>query len=167
MIILLRHAKAVQSTGSLADFDRPLRPKGLLQCEALIQAIPEILSHIGGVTPQIWCSPSLRTQQTLNHGLLDTRLGSAISTLNLIQFPQWLYLADAERLEREIPDYSNPVPLMIIAHNNGLSDWAYELTGGLAEPLGTCHLIILRRDHSEGQGKFHITFRWEPPKFMD
>jgi len=151
----------------MPDIDRPLHPKGLRQCAALAETVPDVLKLIGGVCPKIWCSPSLRTRQTLTYGIPWTPSGYANSSEDFIQYPEWLYQAESQRLASELLTYSDEIPLMIIAHNNGLSNWAHELTGGLGAPLGNCHLVILRKDRVEDQGKFQITYRWEPPKFMD
>jgi phosphohistidine phosphatase len=166
VIILLRHAKAVQPVGDMPDFDRPLHPKGMKQCAALADAIPDILKHTGGVRPAIWCSPSLRTRQTLINGLPWAR---AFTTLPeaFIQYPKWLYQAASHRLEDELLAYASNVPLMIIGHNNGLSEWACELSAGLAAPLGTCHLLVLRKEIHQDPDPFEVTCRWEPPKFTE
>lgn len=168
VIILLRHAKALQPVGGMTDFDRPLRPKGIKQCAALADASHYILHHTDGVSPRIWCSPSLRTRQTLLHGLPWT--GSADlghPSQDLIQYPDWLYLAESPRLGSELLLICDDMPLWVIGHNNGLSDWAYELTGGKAGPLGTCHLIILRKENLADPGPYKMIFRWEPPKLME
>lgn len=167
VIILLRHAKAIQTAGDIPDFDRPLRPKGIKQCAALAEAIPDVLKFTQGIRPRIWCSPALRTRQTLSHGLPWTQNKPSDSTEDLTLFPEWLYLADSSRFQRELLAYEDTKPLIVIGHNNGLSDWAGELTGGLCAPLGTCHFIVLRQIDSRLSGKFQMDYRWEPPKFID
>ena len=167
MIILLRHAKAVQTMGNIPDFERPLRPKGIKQCSALAEAVPDILKYTEGVHPVIWCSPALRTRQTLAYGLPWAQNGLAGSTKDLTLYPEWLYLAECSRFQHELLAYSNDKPLLIIGHNNGISDWAHELTGGAASPLGTCHFIILREIEGHHSGIFQTVYRWEPPKSID
>ncbi len=167
VIILLRHAKALQFEGTKPDFERPLRPKGIKQCMALAEAVPDVLKFTEGIRPRIWCSPALRTLQTHIYGLPWAQRKTTDSTEDLTLYPDWLYLAESPRFESELHALGDQKPLMIIGHNNGLSDWAHKLTGGLAFPLGTCHFIVLRQNSLPLAGKFQIAYRWEPPQIMD
>lgn len=167
VIILLRHAKAVPSTGDLPDFERPLRPKGIKQCSALAEAIPDVLEFTEGIRPRIWCSPAYRTRQTLAYSLPWAQRMPNVATEDLPRYPDWLYLAESPRYQLEFLADGNDRPLLIIGHNNGISDWAHELTGGKASPLGTCHFIVLRHIGDHLSGLYQTVHRWEPPKFMD
>ncbi|MFM7178257.1 MAG: SixA phosphatase family protein, partial [Bacteroidota bacterium] len=120
VIILLRHAKAVQSTGDIPDFERPLRPKGIKQCSALAEAVPDVLELTEGIRPRIWCSPAYRTRQTLAYGLPWAQRKPNLATEDLPRYPDWLYLAESPRYQLELLADGNGRPLLIIGHNNGI-----------------------------------------------
>jgi len=112
-IYLLRHAKSSWHDPGLADFDRPLNPRGM-------RAGPVIGGYFenNGYRPElILCSASRRTLETLS--LVKPFIDLATPTL----IEDGLYLASAgtilERLQSVDDAYRSA---MVIAHNPGLED---------------------------------------------
>ncbi len=116
IIFLLRHAKAVDAEGK-DDFERPLADKGKKQAEAVRDAIAEF----NPAPETIFCSPSVRTSETLD--ILMPAL-----TKTEVSFEEFLYLAsDTQMLEllKSLDEETKRV--MIIAHNPGLENLALTL----------------------------------------
>jgi phosphohistidine phosphatase len=119
-LTLFRHAKSSWATPGLADFDRPLAPRG----EA---AVPPMAAYIAehGLTPdRIICSSARRTRETLELAL------PAFTPTPQIDYSETLYHAVAPvmiGLIREMPDEVQR--LMVIGHNPGLQALAIDLIG--------------------------------------
>ena len=112
-LYLLRHANASES--SIGDFQRELSNKGIVQCEALEQFV---LPKLNDDLVDIYCSAAKRTKQTHLH-IFKTRKTS---------FDKKLYLASASALLHFICELETDRTLVLIGHNNGLSDLASYLT---------------------------------------
>jgi phosphohistidine phosphatase len=119
-LLLLRHAKSSWDDESLADFDRPLAPRGR-------EAAPPMgreLARRGWLPEAVLVSPSVRTRQTWE--LVAAELGMKPA----VKFPTGLYEATAEALLEEIrrtPDSTGV--LLLIGHNPGLEYLAKALAG--------------------------------------
>ncbi|MDG1350645.1 MAG: histidine phosphatase family protein [Crocinitomicaceae bacterium] len=113
-LYLLRHADA--SSSSKGDFQRELSKKGIAQCKALSGFLsPKIKED--AVT--IHSSASQRTRQTHSY---------VFDTLNTT-FHQTLYLATAQDLLQFICGLNTTRNIILLGHNNGLSNFASYLTG--------------------------------------
>lgn len=135
---LLRHAKTNQHSPSGRDFDRELLPRGheqLNEFRAFVQQKELSIDHI-------FCSSAKRTRQTLNE-ILDLFPNATIS------FHDELYLASKSELLSFITTKNAPKSLLLIGHNEGLSDLATYLTGSDIH-LKTCGYLQLSFpfDHS-------------------
>lgn len=126
-IWLLRHAKTEKSALSGKDFDRKLAPQGVDQMKAL-QAF---LSQISPPT-LVLCSTAKRARQT----------AALIQTPTEIEFLDELYLASLSEIKSIIERYSSIDGIMIIGHNDGLSEFASWLLGDYFH-LRTGELIII------------------------
>jgi phosphohistidine phosphatase len=119
-LLLLRHAKSSWDDESLADFDRPLAPRGR-------EAAPRMgreLARRGWLPEAVLVSPSLRTRQTWK------LVAAELETKPAVKFPTSLYEAPAEALLEEIrrtPDSTGV--LLLVGHNPGLEDLAKALAG--------------------------------------
>jgi phosphohistidine phosphatase SixA len=72
-----------------------------------------------------------------------------------------LYLAEAERLESERQLLDDAVNLLVIGHNNGLSDWADSLLGRPQPPLRTCQLLVLQSpSQKESSVRWRVELSW-------
>ncbi len=120
IVYLLRHAKSSWDQPELADFDRPLAPRGDRACEAMRRYM-----SFADVRPDlVLCSPSARTRATLKKALPE------IDDTVPVEYEQALYEAEAgdliDRLS-QLPDRVNSV--LVIAHNPGMQDLAMALVG--------------------------------------
>lgn len=119
---LLRHAKTNPHSPSGKDYDRELLPRGYEQITELKTFFKE-----NPIAPKtILCSSAKRTRQTLAEiaGLWPEAK---------IEFCDALYLAEKEEILRLICAQNTPHELLVVGHNDGLS----ELATNLAQPAHT------------------------------
>ena len=128
---LLRHAKTNPHSPTGLDFDRELLPRGYEQITEL-----KLFFVQHQIQPKhILCSSSMRTSQTLAE-LKDLWHEASI------QFIDELYLAEKEEILKLICAQNCPDELLVVGHNDGLSD----LVMNLASPphaLKTCGFISM------------------------
>lgn len=128
---LLRHAKTEQQSPTGKDFDRELMLKGIIQTNMISVYFQE---H--DIYPKlILCSSSKRTTQTL-HILRESMRDSDL------KMDDNLYLADRESLLQMIWDQKKGAEILIIGHNEGLSELASYLFGETIH-LKTCGYLSL------------------------
>lgn len=112
-LFVFRHAKSSWNNAYLADFDRPLAPRGQRAAEAMAE-------HVASLDPPpalVLCSTARRAQDTIEP--LRDRLPAGTE----VRLEDDLYGADAPdllALLREVPD--DVVSVMIVGHNPGLED---------------------------------------------
>jgi phosphohistidine phosphatase len=114
-ILLLRHAKSSWDDPSLADFDRPLSPRG----EKAAPRIGAEMSRRGWAPGVALVSPAARTRATW--ALIAPHLPEPPEAI----FPDRLYMADPDyllSLLREAPWQIET--LLVVGHNPGLQDFA-------------------------------------------
>ena len=120
LVYLFRHAKSSWDDPALADFDRPLAPRGLRACEAMGRYMA-----LGDIHPdRVVCSAAVRTRQTLD-GVLP-----ALGKGAVVQHYRGLYLAGPQAMLdrlRRTDDEARSV--MMVAHNPGTHTLALRLTG--------------------------------------
>ena len=117
---LLRHAKSSWDDPALADFDRPLAPRGV----AAALRMGGHLREQGIVPALVLCSTGRRTRQTW-----DLVVPALIGT-PVVEFRDDLYEAPPDRLLatlRETPAEMEAV--LLLGHNPGLQDLARHLAG--------------------------------------
>lgn len=149
---LLRHAKTESQSISGKDFDRKLAEKGILQAEELSKNIN--LSRL----PQVLCSSSARTRQTFELISKDKFGGKKL-------FSEELYLASRMEILNLINLLDPNEELMLIGHNEGISDFATYLCGDFIHFKTAEYLIIDAeidswKELSAGLGK--VIFRYRP-----
>ncbi len=160
LVYLLRHAKSSWSDPDLADFDRPLAPRGERACEVMANYFRRADIHPALVV----CSAALRTRQTLE----GVRPGLGESPE--IRYDRDLYHAYPQtmlnRLRRTHDDVRK---VMLIAHNPGLHMLAHHLVGTGAEedlhrlsenlPTGALAILVYHghswKDLEEGSCELH------------
>lgn len=128
---LLRHAKTNQSSPTGKDFDRELLPRGFAQ----IAELKEFLATHQVAPKHILCSTATRTRQSLAE--LQALWPNA-----QIQFIDELYLASKHEILNAICVLNSPDEILVIGHNEGLSELAIYLTDQ-AIWLKTCGLVSL------------------------
>jgi phosphohistidine phosphatase len=123
-LLLLRHAKSSWDDPALADFDRPLAPRGRKAAERMGR---ELAAR--NWLPQLaLVSSAARTRETW--GLVAAALSGSVST----DFPDALYDATAENILSEIQRTPKAVKtLLVLGHNPGLEDLARRLAGDNSE----------------------------------
>jgi len=119
-VTLLRHLKSDWDDPSLADFDRPLAPRGkasgLLIAPALSMRCPK--------PDLILCSPARRTYDTLGYILRELTQREAPKIR--VQFDPRIYDTTANQLKElisEIPDTISNI--LLIGHNPAMLDLAW------------------------------------------
>ena len=123
-LLLLRHAKSSWEDAGLADFDRPLAPRGL-------KAAPRMgreLARRGWLPDAVLVSPALRTRQTWE--LVAAELPDPPAA----EFAKGIYDASADRLLAEVrktPETADN--LLVICHNPGLEDFSGSLASAASE----------------------------------
>jgi phosphohistidine phosphatase len=130
-LMLLRHAKTEKNSETGLDFDRPLAPKGQRQA----QSMSAHLSNVNLTETTVFCSDAKRTRETLDviqHG----------NEINALTFDHALYLSSREELLTILSKQHGNSPILLIGHNDGLSDLASYLTDTYLH-LNTCTLLTL------------------------
>lgn len=119
---ILRHAKTESQNPSIKDFDRKLVTKGENQAK-------EIASFFDANLPtcKTFCSTARRTRQTAK--LIQDSFPSLTEKLGKIDFVDALYLASKDQLFQFLTNKSEAQNILIIGHNEGISDLVSYLTG--------------------------------------
>ena len=119
-LLLLRHAKSSWDDPALADFDRPLAPRGL-------KAAPRVGREL---TRRDWppdlalVSPALRTRETWR--LVSAELPARVPA----EFAEALFEATAGDILAEVQQaIASAGCLLVLGHNPGLEDLARRLAG--------------------------------------
>ncbi|CCV12871.1 histidine phosphatase family protein [Mesorhizobium sp. STM 4661] len=117
-LLLLRHAKSSWDDPKLADFDRPLAPRGLKTAPL----IGRELARRGWLPELALVSPALRTRDTW-------RLVSAELPKHLpAEFAETLYEATAATVLARVRQ-AKATSLLVVGHNPGLQHFALRLAG--------------------------------------
>ena len=152
-IHFLRHAKTNQHSPTGHDFDRELLPRGY---EQLIELKSKITTKPFSIS-RVFCSSAQRTRQTL------TQIAEYFPDAT-ISFHDELYLASKSELLHFVTQQKSSEEILIIGHNEGLSDLVSYLTDTDIQ-LKTCGYIqvFFPFDHtgylSGGIGSVVETFR--------
>lgn len=113
-LFILRHGKASDQTNT--DFDRPLTQRG--QQQAFEKGL--LLKQKAPSINTILCSEALRTRETLEY--LDLNLKHAH-----IITDKKLYLCEPATLLMHIQQIQHAQSILLIGHNPGLHQFAYDL----------------------------------------
>ena len=119
-LLLLRHAKSSWDDPALADFDRPLAPRGL-------KAAPRMgreLAKRDWLPNLALVSPALRTRETWR--LVSAELPARVP----VEFAEGLFDASAGDILAEVQQaIASAGCLLVLGHNPGLEDFARRLAG--------------------------------------
>lgn len=117
ILILMRHAKAVDRLEADDDFQRGLTSRGHDDS----RRAGEMIAGLGLGVDRALVSPAWRTRQTFEH--LAPLLG-----MPLIEDPMALYHASTEMLERAALAAFQKVPrIIMVGHNPGIGGLAHKL----------------------------------------
>jgi phosphohistidine phosphatase len=132
-LVLMRHAKSSWDDSTMADFDRPLAPRGERDAPRIGRAI----GGRGSTLDLVVSSPAVRARQTAETVI---RSGSLAGEL---RFDERIYDASAPelfKLIRELPRTCSSV--MIVGHNPGLESLFARLTG-ISERMPTAAVACI------------------------
>jgi len=129
--MLLRHAETENQSDTGLDFDRQLSIKGQHQAKSMATH----LSKIDLSNTAVFCSDAKRTAQTFAYLHAQNDLTSYF-------FDHDLYLASRETLLNHLCNQHGDFSILLLGHNDGLSDLASYLTDNYIH-LSTCTLLTL------------------------
>ncbi|MFF2371437.1 SixA phosphatase family protein [Agromyces sp. NPDC058110] len=139
-LMLVRHAKSDWGQPGLSDHDRPLNERGLRDAPAMGAR----LRDRGSIPDAIVSSTALRARTTA--GLMAEALGVGEAS---VEFDERLYGSSPQTILRVVGDLASDVQrAMIVAHNPGMADLAFDLTGSIGE-MPTCAVLELDFDIEE------------------
>src|SRR4051812_22296604 len=119
-LLLLRHAKSSWDNPALADFDRPLGPRGLKAAPLMGRE----LARRDWLPGLALVSPALRTRETWR--LVSTELPARVA----VDVAEPLFEATATDILAEVRQAITTVGcLLVLGHNPGLEDLARQLAG--------------------------------------
>jgi phosphohistidine phosphatase len=134
-LALLRHGKSSWEAPELADFDRPLLPRG----EHDAALIGDYLAETLGTPDLMLASPARRARETAR--IVAGQIGYAYEAVE--EEPR-VYEASADTLLTLIQGVDDRVgTLLMIGHNPGFSDLAARLAREPVEPLPTCGVALI------------------------
>ncbi|MGP9768049.1 CHAD domain-containing protein [Halomonas sp. AOP13-D3-9] len=117
-LYLMRHAKAKQLSGDMADHQRPLRKRGERQAAAMAH----VLQRWQALDGEVYVSPAARTRATFD------KIAAQLPDCTLIHqdhFDEALYTFDGEALLAWLQTLPNEAErVLIIGHNPALVDLA-------------------------------------------
>lgn len=115
-LLLLRHAKSSWEDRALADFDRPLSPRG----EKAAPRMGREMARRGWQPDLALVSPAARTRQTWQLVATELRRQPAV------RFPETLYAATAQDILAVLRQ-SSADTILVVGHNPGLETLALTL----------------------------------------
>jgi len=167
-LLLVRHAKSAWDDPSLADYDRPLAPRGT----KAVRRLREYLTRTEHRPDVVLCSSSRRTVDTVEG------IRVALPKRASIEPADGLYLADATTILTRLRALDGTVRCaMLVGHNPGIEDLASRLVGSgdaelraqLAAKLPTGALVALSfngawADLAPGAARIDALFMPRPPR---
>lgn len=141
-LILMRHAKSDWANPSLSDHDRPLNRRG----DRDAPRMAEWLLSEGLVPDVILCSSALRTQQTAELMMQVWSNSDVVDSKPELITNEDLYLSSPATIAEIVKDNSSDgSPVMVLAHNPGISTLASLLTErGIGLP--TAGVVVLNTE---------------------
>jgi phosphohistidine phosphatase len=167
-LLLVRHAKSAWDDPSLADYDRPLAPRGT----KAVRRLRDYLTRTEHRPDVVLCSSSRRTVDTVEG------IRVALPKRASIELADELYLADATTILTRLRALDGTVRCaMLVGHNPGIEDLASRLVGSgdaelraqLAAKLPTGALVALSfngawADLAPGAARIDALFMPRPPR---
>lgn len=130
-LILMRHGKSSWDDASLADFERPLAPRGIKAAKRIGR---ELVAR-GWLPARAFVSPSVRTQETWR--LLASELPRKPETVSI----ETLYDATSDEVLAELHGAAeSDDTLLVIGHNPGLQDVAVALASNRSDAKALARL---------------------------
>lgn len=137
-LLLVRHAKSSWSDFSLPDFDRPLNDRGKRDAPVMARRMRDKGVQIDAFIS----SPAKRAFKTAS--IFAKEYGREKSDIILIQE---LYLAVPAVFLRVIEQAADKhQTIAVFSHNNGITDFANELTDARIDEIQTCGIFAVKVD---------------------
>jgi phosphohistidine phosphatase len=146
-LLVLRHAKSSWDDPGLADFDRPLGPRGL-------KAAPLIgreLAKRGWLPDLALVSPALRTRETWR--LVTQELPGPVP----VELADTLYEASAAAIMARVRQ-AKAASLIVIGHNPGVQDFALRLAGAGSDT--TAFKVVKAKFPTAALARFTLEENW-------
>lgn len=135
-LLLIRHAKSDWGNAGLSDFDRPLNERGKKNAPAMAQRLINNQIAIDAFV----ASPAKRAAKTATY-FADAY---GVKKENIIWVDE-LYLASASTFFNVISNINNQFQTVaIFSHNNGITDFANQLTNTRIDNIPTCGIFALK-----------------------
>lgn len=150
-LFVLRHAKSSWDDASLADFDRPLAPRG----EKTAPLMGAEIAKRGWLPEFALVSASLRTRETW-------RLATASwpQPLPAVAYPQELYEASAAEILAEVQAVPHSVgTLLVLGHNPGLETFIRMLAG--PDSAETALRLVREKFPTGALARLELTGGWD------
>lgn len=144
-LFILRHAKTESISTTGKDKDRKLKEKGLRQCTSIGRFLE---SNYPNQVWEVHCSSARRTKAT--YSTVKKHL-SNVAQIENVTYKDELYLADKSTLLNYLSTIkTSDHPVLLIGHNDGISDLASHLIGEyLHLPTGGFVVLDLNTDSFE------------------
>ncbi|MBN8865409.1 MAG: histidine phosphatase family protein [Sphingobacteriales bacterium] len=135
-LMLIRHAKSSWNDFSIQDFDRPLNDRGKRDAPMMAQRIRE-----KGLKPDaLLASPAKRARKTAE--IFAEELDYPRTKIDWIQE---LYLATPSVFSQVISRVNDEHDFVaVFSHNNGLTDFANQLTNIRIDNIPTCGIFAVK-----------------------
>lgn len=133
---LARHAKSSWDDSSLSDFERPLNDRGRRDAPRMARR----LSERGAVPDIIVSSPAVRALSTARAfaEVWDIEVG------DIVEDPD-LYGADPEEILAAVRGIEGGTgPVMVVAHDPGMTELAGSFPGEQVDHMPTCAIVTVR-----------------------
>ncbi len=135
-LLLVRHAKSDWDASGLPDFDRPLNERGKKDAPVMAARLQEKKIPLDGFI----ASPAKRAAKTAKIFAEEYRLSKQD-----IRFMEELYLPAAGVFYSVIEQTDDTLQhIAIFSHNNGITDFANELTSARIDNIPTCGIFALK-----------------------
>jgi phosphohistidine phosphatase len=139
-LLLIRHAKSDWNDPSLDDFDRPLNERGKKDAPLMAQRLVDKKIKIDAILS----SPAKRAAKTAR--VFAEALGKKKDS---IIFEEKLYLASVDTFFKVISVVDNTNDcIAVFSHNNGLTDFANQLTDTRIDNIPTCGIFAIKIEGS-------------------
>lgn len=143
-LIIIRHAKAVQSHGS--DKGRELAERGHADAEKMAK----LLVNKGYKIDKIFSSTAVRTRETTDY----FAYANSISGDDIKYFDK-LYLAGVLEIEESILWLKENInTLAVVGHNPGVSDFVNDFTNSDIGDLPTCGIAVIELEMDNWETNF-------------
>ncbi len=135
-LLLIRHAKSDWGNPGLADFDRPLNERGKKNAPEMAQRLLDKKIIIDTFV----ASPAKRAAKTAKYFTEVYNLSK-----NEIIFKEELYMAATSHFLQVISNLSDKDnSVAIFSHNNGITDFANQLTTARIDNIPTCGIFAIK-----------------------